>query len=49
MGGCSVIRRLLSTATITVKHFICNDLNTDLIELWKLIKYRPIEVALYNE
>ena len=41
-GGCSVIRRLLSTDTITVKHFICNDLNTDLIELWKLIKYRPL-------
>lgn len=48
-GGCSVIRRLLSTDTITVKHFICNDLNTDLIELWKLIKYKPIEVALYYE
>lgn len=46
-GGCSVLRALLSSDTIRPKHYICSDLNLDLINLWGEIKKNPQEVALY--
>lgn len=52
-GGASVLRRLLSS-DIIVKHYICSDLNSGLIDLWnKIIKY-PEQVSshyskLWNE
>ena len=39
-GGCSVLRRLLSL-DIKVNHYICSDLNGDLINLWNMIKNNP--------
>ena len=39
-GGCSVLRRLLSS-DIKVNHYICSDLNGDLINLWNMIKNDP--------
>ena len=39
-GGCSVLRRLLSS-DIKVNHYICSDLNGDLINLWNMIKNNP--------
>ena len=42
-GGCSVLRRLLDS-DIKVKHYICSDLNEDLINLWNLIKNNPQSV-----
>lgn len=52
-GGCSVLRRLLES-NIVVNNYICSDLNSDLIELWKLIKKCPNDVyewydILWNE
>ena len=52
-GGCSVLRRLLSSE-IRVNNYICSDLNGDLINLWNLIKEQPIELyehylLLWNE
>lgn len=41
-GGCSVLMGLLlSQDAISVNRFVCSDLNADLINLWKAIKYRP--------
>lgn len=45
-GGASVLRRLLSS-DITVKEYVCSDLNDGLIALWKLIKEKPTEVGEY--
>lgn len=45
-GGCSVLRALLSS-DIKLKHYICSDLNKDLINLWNEIKRNPQEVTLY--
>lgn len=45
-GGCSVLRRLLSS-DIDVKHYICSDLNGDLISLWNMIKENPEYLADY--
>lgn len=45
-GGCSVLRRLLSS-DIKVKQYICSDINEDLISLWNLIKENPIEISEY--
>lgn len=42
-GGCSVLRRLLSS-DIKVSKYVCSDLNSDLIGLWKEIKYNPNQV-----
>ena len=42
-GGCSVLRRLLSS-DIKVNKYVCSDLNSDLIGLWKEIKYNPNQV-----
>jgi DNA adenine methylase len=52
-GGCSVLRRLLSS-DIKVNKYVCSDLNCDLINLWNLIKEEPIELyehylKLWNE
>lgn len=43
-GGCSLLRRLLDEVekgNISVKHFICSDINSDLISLWNEIKKNP--------
>lgn len=48
VGGGSVMRRLLSS-DITVKNYICSDLNKGLIDLWNEIKINPLEVSQYYE
>ena len=45
-GGCSVLRRLLSS-DIKVNHYICSDLNGDLINLWNMIKNNPEYLSNY--
>ena len=45
-GGCSVLRRLLSS-DIQVKRYVCSDLNGDLINLWNMIKENPEDLAEY--
>lgn len=47
-GGCSVLRRLLSSE-IKVNHYICSDLNGDLINLWNMIKNDPEYLSNYYE
>lgn len=47
-GGCSVLRRLLNS-DIKVNHYICSDLNGDLINLWNLIKNNPEYLSNYYE
>lgn len=52
-GGASVLRRLLDS-DIRVKHYICSDLNSGLIDLWNEIINNPLEVSshykkLWNE
>ena len=47
-GGCSVLRRLLSS-DIKVNHYICSDLNGDLINLWNMIKNDPEYLSNYYE
>ena len=47
-GGCSVLRRLLSS-DIKVNHYICSDLNSDLINLWNMIKNNPEYLSNYYE
>lgn len=48
-GGASVLRRLLES-NVKVNRYICSDLNSDLISLWKEIKYNPSDVSNhYNE
>ena len=42
-GGCSVLRALLSS-DIKPEHYICSDLNLDLINLWNEIKKNPSQV-----
>ena len=46
-GGCSVLRTLLES-NIKVNRYICSDLNTELIELWRLIKSNPISGNVDN-
>lgn len=41
-GGCSVLRRLLGNKEIKVNHYVCSDLNSDLISLWSMIKSDPL-------
>lgn len=46
-GGCSVLKRLLyevERGNIKVNKFVCSDINNDLISLWNIIKYDPIEL-----
>lgn len=43
VGGGSVMRMLLES-DVKVNRIVCSDLNNDLIELWKAIKERPMEV-----
>ena len=45
-GGASVLRRLLDS-DIQVKHYICSDLNSGLIDLWNEIINNPLEVSSY--
>ena len=45
-GGASVLRRLLDS-DIRVKHYICSDLNSGLIDLWNEIINNPLEVSSY--
>jgi DNA adenine methylase len=52
-GGCSVLGALM-LSDIKVKHYICSDLNNDLISLWNEIKEEPIRISedyktLWNE
>jgi DNA adenine methylase len=45
-GGCSVLRRLLSS-DIKVNRYVCSDLNGDLINLWNMIKDNPKYLSDY--
>lgn len=45
-GGCSVLRRLLSTRSVKCRRYVCSDLNADLINLWKEIKTDPLRLSL---
>lgn len=45
-GGCSVLRRLLSS-DIKVNRYVCSDLNGDLINLWNMIKEKPDYLSDY--
>ena len=47
-GGCSVLRRLLDS-DIKVNHYICSDLNGDLINLWNMIKNNPEHLSNHYE
>lgn len=47
-GGCSVLRRLLSS-DIKVNRYICSDLNDDLINLWNMIKNNPEYLSNHYE
>ena len=44
-GGCSVLRRLLSSNEHEVGRFVCSDANSNLINLWKAIKECPVFLA----
>lgn len=44
-GGCSILRRLFDS-NITINHYVCSDINNDLISLWNEIKNNP--KLLYN-
>ena len=43
-GGSSLLRRLLESG-IKVNHYICSDLNMDLINLWNVIKNNPEKLS----
>lgn len=45
-GSAAVLRRLLD-ANITCKHYICSDVNADLISLWNYIKSNSKELSKY--
>ena len=45
-GGASVLRRLFDS-DIRVKHYVCSDLNSGLIDLWNEIINNPLEVSTY--
>lgn len=52
-GGCSILRGLIESE-ISVKRYVCSDINADLISLWNKIKESPDEVyksyvSLWNE
>lgn len=44
-GGASVCRALIESKEHKVKHYVCSDLNQDLINLWNVVKNNPEEVA----
>lgn len=46
VGGGSILNALIQS-DIKVKRFVCSDINTDLINLYKSIKNEPKEVASY--
>lgn len=46
VGGAAVLRRLMNS-DIKVNHYVCSDLNNDLIDLWKEIKNRPNSVLFH--
>lgn len=48
VGGGSVLYQLLNS-DISVKNYICSDINNDLISLWNTIKNNPVELANYYE
>lgn len=47
-GGASMLARLIES-NLEVKHFVCSDLNNDLISLWNMIKSNPAEVSSHYE
>ena len=44
-GGCSVLRRLLSSKEHHVNAFVCSDANSDLISLWNAIRDCPVFIV----
>lgn len=44
-GGCSILMGLIESE-ISVKRYVCSDINADLISLWNRIKESPDDV--YN-
>ena len=47
-GGCSVLRGVLES-NIIAHNYVCSDLNSDLIALWKCIKGNPLKVYQWYE
>lgn len=45
-GGASIMRSLIES-DIKVNHYICSDLNEDLINLWNAIKNNPNEIYVH--
>ena len=43
-GSCSVMFQLLNSKDIKVNKYVCSDINNDLIELWLLIKDKPLQL-----
>lgn len=43
-GGASILGQLLIQENIHINHFICSDINEDLINLWLAIKMKPEKV-----
>ena len=53
-GGCSVLFYILNNCPEKFKHYVCSDINKPLIDLFNLIKQKPIFVfetyeRLWNE
>jgi DNA adenine methylase len=44
-GGCSVLRRMLSSKEHHVNAFVCSDANPDLIDLWNAIRDCPVFIV----
>lgn len=44
-GGASVCRALIESKEHSVNHYVCSDLNQDLINLWNSVKNNPERVA----
>jgi len=49
LGGGSVMFQLLNTLDIKVNKYFCSDINGDLIDLWNIIKEKPLETENYKE
>lgn len=45
-GGASMLNALIHSG-ISVRHFICTDINKDLINLWNYIKCKPYDIVEY--
>lgn len=49
IGGGAILKALLGTSDIEIKNYICSDINSDLINLWNMIKENPDNILLTYE